>query len=360
MKLMKIYLLAGLALFAIAPALSGCDQVTELIGIRGAPGEDGNNGAKGALGAQGLPGEYGAALLPCDGCVENPSLADQAVGTLELSSKAVRSNHIMDGAVTNSKLDNSAVTMAKFLDQAVTGAKIISGEVTATELAPGSVTAGKIAAGAVQSGNIAAGAVETCDIASNAVQAGDLAAGAVQPGDIAPGAVGSTNIVAGAVDARTIALGAVNRIWTKSGDNIDSIGLSNWTPIDDMSITFTARGGAYWVLFNGGFYSAGSNAEAQVRLVEGNTILNMQRLPSVSKPVADLACSLCVQPHSHSGSGQYLGSLTLHWTGELAAGSHTFEVEWRNGQTAAIYSQPLNRVRNLTIVEFAKTEVEEY
>jgi len=102
-------------------------------------------------GPQGDPGPSG---LPCNGCVNSASLADNAVITAKIKDNAVTADKIPSNAITNSKLADGAVNSAELVDDAVITAKIKDNAVTADKIPSNAITNSKLADGAVNSAEL--------------------------------------------------------------------------------------------------------------------------------------------------------------------------------------------------------------
>jgi len=96
---------------------------------------------------QGPQGDPGPSGLPCNGCVNSASLADNAVITAKIQDNAVTADKIASNAVTNSKLADGAVNSAELANNAVITAKIQNDAVTADKIASNAVTFAKLSLG---------------------------------------------------------------------------------------------------------------------------------------------------------------------------------------------------------------------
>ena len=356
MRLMTVKIKNLPALILAALLFSGC--------VMGEDGDDGKDGTRGETGIPGTIGEYGAALLPCDQCIDNASMQDGAVGTRNLVDQAIRTNHIKPASVRGERIADGAITNPKIVDQAVTQEKLAPGAVTGGKIAAEAVKAGDFMPGAIQAGNIATDAVEAGNIAPDSVQSSHLADFSVLAGNFGTGSVATNNIANNAVDTWHVLEGQVNRFWKASGNNVDTFGTHNsWTLMDDMEITVDARtDAAYLIMLNAGIYGSTSNMVTRVRLVSDGAPLNFQQLPSghhYNVTYNSHTCDDCYHNHNHGPTtyGQYLGTVSVHWAGSLAPGDHTIQAQWWNA-SGSLTQDPGQGDRTLTVIEFAKTPVQ--
>ncbi|HUT55351.1 MAG TPA: hypothetical protein VM658_18320 [bacterium] len=364
-------------LLALVLLAFGCD------GLKGEDGLDGHNGVPGVAGEPGPPGEPGVLGFPCDKCVDSLSIKDGSVVHAKIADLAVGDTQMAPDAVGALQLADGSIGTAQLADQSVDRYRIADGAVTDAKLAAGAVTAGKIGPEAVAAGNIACDAVGPANIAPGAVTAGNLAPAAVETGDLASGAVANANIADGAVEVQQIKMGAINHMWTVNGKNDTSLGSKSvWEGMNDMALLIDgATAAAYLAQFDGSFYSTGMNNSTYVRLVvaAGSTVteLNRQRMSSSRSADYSFSCRKevhfptdayahfhtvlnCSNNHSHVGP-QFMGSISLHWAGELPArpAGYVFRVEWYDGGSASnVISQLMSDGdRNLSLIRFLKTPV---
>lgn len=141
--------------------------------------------------------------------IQNMHLANNSVGTGQITDAAVTADKILDGSVTSAKIDDGAVTTMKFADSSITNVKIADGSVTNTKLDSGAVTNSKLADNAVDNTKLADLAVTNSKLAPFAVNTGNLADGAVTAMKLAANSVNASHIMDGTVIAADVADGAV-------------------------------------------------------------------------------------------------------------------------------------------------------
>ena len=365
-----------LSVLLIAITFLGCEH------IRGEDGFEGHDGSKGLPGPQGPEGEPGELGLPCDECVDHASIMSDAMTSVKVADAAVGDTQFAPLAINGSHIQEDAVGTAQLADASVTSDKLRSGVVRDATIIPGRVGPGKVGPDAVEAGDIGPDAVGSANLCPDSVEAGDIAPGAVEAGDIADNAVTGMNIGTTAVVAEHFQMGAINEVWTVTGTNDTSIGTEDrWEDMNQMELALDGYGHTYLILFNGSFYSSGTNNYTYIALVlmDGDTpirTLNKQRIASAyrySEYVSVYSyfykyCYTggwytisCYSYHNHTGA-QYLGNAPLMWAGAFNASDpypYTVRVQWYEGSSNTISQMTGHGNRTLTAIEFKKAESHE-
>lgn len=144
-----------------------------------------------------------------DGAITTAKLAADAVTASVIATGAVGTDEIAVDAVTQAKLANASVGTAEIIDANVTTGKLADGAVTTVKIADASVTTAKINDLAVTTGKLADLAVTTGKINDLAVTGGKLADGSVSTAKLVDGSVSTAKISAGAVTETLLATGSV-------------------------------------------------------------------------------------------------------------------------------------------------------
>lgn len=116
-----------------------------------------------------------------NGNLDSANLKDDAVTASKLADDAVGTINVSNGAITTDKLAAASVTAAKIASKAVGVSLLADGAVTTAKLTDDSVTQAKIADSAVGSSQLASGAVTSGKVGNTAVDTANLVAGAVTP-----------------------------------------------------------------------------------------------------------------------------------------------------------------------------------
>jgi hypothetical protein len=396
-RMIKRIALFTLTLCSIASLLLSCAQLS------GEEGFDGHNGPRGITGIDGVDGTTGELDLPCWRCVDRWALAINSVNSDKLATVtaphgygpavgnsvafadlAVGNTQLATGlAIGTTQLGTGAVTRADLQIGSVNSTPP-TGIITSTKLANGAVTLGKIGLDEVNDTHIACDSVGPQNIAPGAVLNGDMATGAVELGDIAGDTVGSNHIAPDAVDTEHITMGAIAHIWTAKENFEDSLVPNGaWETIQGMELQiqsspgFVSEGGPYLIMFDASFYSSDPNNETYIRLVLTDNsdnvlvVLAEHSLAEVDRNTywvyngwddsgwCGSGCGGDYHDHNHhSGSAQRLGSISMHWVGDLSsyAQPHRIKVKWREYEGNTVYTGN-DSDRVLTVIEFAKAEV---
>jgi hypothetical protein len=111
--------------------------------------------------------------------INNPALADNAIGASKVASDTITAAKIASDAITAAKIATDAITATKIASGAITSAKIATDAIGASQIAANAITSAKIAANAIGASQIADNALTAAKIAADAIGASELAADAV-------------------------------------------------------------------------------------------------------------------------------------------------------------------------------------
>jgi hypothetical protein len=362
-------------LIFIAVAIPACEDFDflDFVGVKGEPGSDGKGGETGRPGRDGLEGAPGTDLLPCGPpCIDADSFKNNSVRKEHIVNRSVESAHIGLGVVDTNQIADNAVTALKIRDGSVTSSKIADEAVDRNILALQSVGENQIALGAVGPNNIAPLSVENCALKENSIQAGAFDFQAIGTPELADRSVDGFNIKSDSLAAGHFNTGAHHVVWFKKAPATTEESTANnaFTKLAETTVTLSvpAAGSSYLIMFDSSFHSDRAIfTDGQVRLVKetvpggAKEILNTKILPSAHHAAANITCGNSDVSHDHR-SAQLLGSVGMHWAGEISPGTYDIYVEWRASNTT-IRQDPRNNgdgSRTVSIIEFANTETERF